>query len=273
MFAASVSAVVAAQSADAPKFEVASVKQNTSGPTSPQRAALPPGQRVTMINMMLLTLIQTAYPGMWSQIVAGPKWMGTPGTPNFDADRFDVNAKVETAASTDQLRLLLQALLAERFKLVVHTETRPVDVYALRLARTDGRLGSNLHPAAVDCRALIAAETNPNSGKHPRGTVGTNAPPWHVRGVPITQLQIFRVDVERPIIDKIGLTGAFDIDLNWTPRWALVPSFDRSRFPDVDLAGPDMFTALREQLGLKLVAEKDDQPVLVIDHVEHPTED
>ena len=104
------------------------------------------------------------------------------------------------------------------------------------------------------------------------GTIGTNRPPWHVRGVPITQLVVFRSDLGRPITDKTGLTGPFDFDLNWTPRWALAPAFDRSRFPEIDTAGPDLFTAVQEQLGLKFVAEKDDQPVLVVDHVEHPTE-
>jgi uncharacterized protein (TIGR03435 family) len=168
---------------------------------------------------------------------------------------------------------MLQALLAERFKLAVHTEMRWVDVYALRLARADGRLGPNLHPAATDCRALVAAETNPTPGKSPCGTIGTNAPPWHLRGVPITQLLIFRIELGRPIVDKTGLTGPFDFDLNWTPRWALDPSFDRSRRPDIDLAGPDIFTAVQEQLGLKFASEKEDQPVLVIDHVEPPTPD
>jgi uncharacterized protein (TIGR03435 family) len=167
---------------------------------------------------------------------------------------------------------MLQALLAERFKLAVHTEVRQADVYALRLARADGKLGPNLHPAAADCRALIAADKNP-TGKHPCGTVGTNAPPWHVRGVQINQLLVLRIDLGRPIVDKTGLTGPFDFDLNWTPRWALDPSFNRSRFPEIDLAGPDIFTAVQEQLGLKFVSEKDDQSVLVVDHVEPPTPD
>lgn len=253
-------------------FEVASVKPNKAGPSSPRRAGLPPGERVTMINVPLLTLIQIAYPGM-SAIIGGPQWMGRPGQPNFDADRFDLNAKSEAPASTDQLRLMLQTLLGERFKLAVHTEMRSADVYALRLARADGRLGPDLHPAAADCRALVAADKNPTPGKHPCGTVGTNRPPWHMRGVPITQLLVLQIDLGRPIVDKTGLTGFFDFDLNWTPQGAFAPSFDRSRFPDVDLAGPDIFTAVQQQLGLKFVSEKQDQPVLVIDHVEPPTPD
>ena len=91
--------------------------------------------------------------------------------------------------------------------------------------------------------------------------------------MPITQLLILRVELGRTLVDKTGLTGSFDLDLSWTPRWALDRSFDRSRFPNIDPAGPDIFTAVQEQLGLKLVSEKDDQSVLVIDHVEPPTPD
>jgi uncharacterized protein (TIGR03435 family) len=168
---------------------------------------------------------------------------------------------------------MLRALLAERFKLVVHTETRQKDVYALRLARADGKLGPNLRPAALDCRALVAADTSPTPSMRRCGTVGTNLPPWHLRGVPITQLLIFRIELGRPVVDKTGLSGPFDFDLNWTPSWARDPSFDRSRLPGVDVTGPDLFTAVQEQLGLKFVAEKDDQSVLLIDHVEQPTLD
>ena len=254
-------------------FEIASVKPNKAGPLSLQRAGLSAGERVTMINVPLLTLLQVAYPGT-SAIVGAPKWVGSPGGPNLDADRFDVNAKANAQSSVEQLRIMLQALLADRFKLAVHIEPRPTDVYALRLARADGKLGPHLHPAATDCRALIAAAVdNPTPGRHPCGTVGTNLPPWQLRGVPITQLLILRVELGRTLVDKTGLTGSFDLDLSWTPRWALDRSFDRSRFPNIDPAGPDIFTAVQEQLGLKLVSEKDDQSVLVIDHVEPPTPD
>jgi len=270
---ARVGGVAAADPASGPvAFEVASVKPNKSGPRSPQRAGLQPGDRVTMINVPLLVLVQIAYPGM-SEIVGAPNWMGHAGTPNFEAERFDVNAKAERPATVEQLRLMLRGLLADRFKLAVHSETRPKDVYALRLARADGRLGPNLHPAAADCRSLVEANSKPSPGTHPCGTVGTDRPPWHVLGVRISQLTILNLDAGRPIVDKTGLTGAFDFDLNWTPRWALDPSFDRARLPGVDFDGPDIFTAVQEQLGLKLVSEKDDQPVLVVDHVEQPTRD
>lgn len=106
---------------------------------------------------------------------------------------------------------------------------------------------------------------------NPCGTVGTDSPPWHLRGVPINYLLIFRIELGRPVVDKTGLTGPFNLEINWTPRWSLDPRFDRSRFPDIDVAGPDIFTAVQEQLGLKFVSEKDEEPVLLIDHVEQPT--
>jgi len=111
--------VVSAQAPTTPTFEVASVKQNRSGPDSIQRVAMQPGDRVTITNVTLWTLIQVAYPGM-ADIVGGPKWIGSAG-PSFDADRFDVNAKAEAPASREQLQSMLRALLADRFKLVVHT--------------------------------------------------------------------------------------------------------------------------------------------------------
>jgi uncharacterized protein (TIGR03435 family) len=77
----------------------------------------------------------------------------------------------------------------------------------------------------------------------------------------------------RSIIDKTGLTGFFDFDLSWTPRWARRPRFDRSRFPDIDVVGADIFSAVQQQLGLKFVSEKNNEPVLVIGHVEQPTPD
>ena len=254
-------------------FEVASVKPNTAGPRSPARAGLQSGERVTIVNAPLLTLIQVAYPEM-SAITGGPAWVGRMNDPNFDAHRFDVTAKAGAPTTVEQLRFMLRRLLADRFRLAMHAETRTLDAYVLRVARADGQLGPNLRPAAVDCRTLIsAAAANPAaSGVHPCGTITTNLPPWRARGVTVAQFSLLRTEVGRPIVDKTGLVGPFDFELTWTPRWAQTASFDRSRFPDIDPAGPDIFTALQEQLGLKLLAEKADQTTLVIDHAEQPTE-
>jgi uncharacterized protein (TIGR03435 family) len=255
-------------------FEVASIKVNKLGPTAPQRMSnLPPGERVIFNNVTARNLIQIAYTG-FADIVGGPDWMGAAGPPTANQERFDVNAKAERASTHEELVAMMKTLLAERFKLVAHTEQRERDVYALRLAKVDGTWGPQLRRATFDCAALRAAATDLASRQAAAaacGTIGSSGPPLHLHGVPITQLRLSGLD--RPVVDKTGLTGNFDLDLSWTPVWFQDPATDRSRFPNVDPNGPTIFTALQEQLGLKLVAERDAQHVLVIDHIEKPTED
>ena len=258
------------QTPASPAFEVASVKPNRSGPGSIQRAGLQPGDRVTMTNVTLRILIQIAYPGP-SEIVGGPGWVGS----GPSGDRFDVNAKAEAASSREQLQLMLRTLLADRFKLVVHTETRVEPIYALVLAKRDGSLGPNLHPAAADCATLrtAALAAGPLKGSGPCGLGGLLGN-MHIRGIGIDQLALMlQRDAGRRVVNKTGLTGNFDWDLTWTPQEFRQAPFDRERFPSIDPDGPSIFTATEEQLGLKLQPEKGEGDVLVIDRVERPTED
>jgi uncharacterized protein (TIGR03435 family) len=96
----------------------------------------------------------------------------------------------------------------------------------------------------------------------------------HVRGIGIEQLAgMLQRDAGRRVVNKTGLTGNFDWDLTWTPEAFRQTPFDRERFPSLDPDGPSIFTAIEEQLGLKLQPDRDEGSVLVIDHVEHPTED
>jgi uncharacterized protein (TIGR03435 family) len=259
-----------------PAFEVASVKQNKSGPGSLQRAAMPAGDRISFVNVPLRILILTAYPEVF-EIDGGPGWIGRAG-PNFDADRFDVIAQSETTATQAQLQLMLRTLLADRFKLAVHTVTRTEPIWALVRARPDGRLGPNLRPASVSCAALREAAQPIEKGNDPCGmrsfTTALMTGRMNVRGFAIDQLGMVANDLERRrVVDKTGLSGAFDWDLAWTPQRFLQGVFDRDRFPTIDPDGPSIFTALEEQLGLKLESQKGETAVLVIDHVEHPTED
>jgi uncharacterized protein (TIGR03435 family) len=266
-----VAGILAAQTAPpTAAFEVASIKPNKSGPGSIQRAGLQPGDRVTMTNVTLRILIQIAYPGP-SEIVGGPSWIGS----GPSGDRFDVNAKAELASSREQLQLMLRTLLADRFKLVVHTETRVEPVYALVLVKRDGSLGPNLHRAAADCAALraAAAAAGPLRGAGPCGLGGLPGN-MHIRGIGIDQLAgMLQRDAGRRVVNKTGLTGNFDWDLTWTPDAFRQAPFDRERFPTIDPDGPSIFTALQEQLGLKLEPENGQGDVLVIDRAEHPTED
>jgi uncharacterized protein (TIGR03435 family) len=235
---------------------------------------LPPGERLTFVNVTLRNLIQVAYSG-FSAISGGPTWMGEAG-PSFDAARFDVTAKADAPSSHDQLQMMLRTLLADRFKLVVHTETKDEPVYALVLARSDGRLGPQLRPEARDCESLrVIARAQPGEtdpcptppSSQGVGSIGARSRPIDLLAA------ILRVDVDRPVVNKTGLTGSYDWDLTWTPRRFLQGAFDHDQFPTIDPDGPSVFTAVQEQLGLKLVPEDDDQPVLVIDHAEHPSED
>jgi uncharacterized protein (TIGR03435 family) len=253
-----------------PSFEAASVKVNKSGQPG-GRFGGQPGQ-VMVTNYTLRDIVRNVHMLQAYQIVGGPEWIG--------ADKFDIVAKAAVGAPPGQMMVMMQTLLAERFKLRTHRETRDLPIYALVLARPDGRLGARLTRAAVDCAALRAARErgeNPPmpapSGNHPVCGMNTNpgrmvAGAYELRDVARNMAPI----VGRSIIDRTGLAGAYDLELTWTPDQtpatppgAPTPSFD----PD----GPSIFTAVQEQLGLKLESTTGPVDVLVIDSAERPTED
>jgi uncharacterized protein (TIGR03435 family) len=180
------------------------------------------------------------------------------GLPTWaDKDRFDVDAKAndDTVAAIRKLsnqeqeqltRDMLQSLLADRFQLRVHYESKVQPIYELVLAKG----GSKLKP--------LPADQKPGWGKFDRGE-------FILRGKSIAEFAnglSFSNLVGRTVVDKTGLIGNYDIDLKWTPD-------DQQGTPD---AGPTFFTALEEQLGLKLEAAKGPVDTLVIDHVEKPSE-
>jgi uncharacterized protein (TIGR03435 family) len=130
----------AAQLPAEPRFEVASIKQNLRepGPAAPPRVSFS-GDRATLLNQTLRTLVQIAY-GV-QDVRGGPKWVGMAGPPASSDLRFDVLAKAEQPTTRQQMQLMLRGLLVDRFKLAFHIETAPEQVWALVLARRDGRLG------------------------------------------------------------------------------------------------------------------------------------
>jgi uncharacterized protein (TIGR03435 family) len=270
-----------------PTFEVASVKQNKSGAPFTQMGG-PPG-RFIATNMPLRQLIIFAYQVHEFQIAGGPAWITT--------DRFDIAAKGEGPAPPRMpngppgpLQLMMQALLADRFKLVTHHETREQTIYALVLARTDSKLGRQLKQSATDCAALIAARGRSSSPPPPpppgvRPECGMSMRPGSLQGggFPLSQLaQPLSQIVQRIVLDRTGLTGNFDFELTWTPDQlqdfkgssdlppGTLPQINGFPF---DPNGPSIFTAVQEQLGLKLESTKGPVDVLVIDHVEQPTPD
>jgi uncharacterized protein (TIGR03435 family) len=270
--------------ANSPAFEVASIKANTSGERR-VGIGIQPGGRFTATNVPLRVLIRNAYQVQDTQLVGGPDWI--------DSARFDIAAKAEgdvpptpPGGPPGPMQLMLRTLLVERFKLAVHHETRELPVYALVFARSDGKLGPQLHPASVDCEALRATGRDrgapppfPQPGERP--TCGMRLGPGQMAGggYPLSQLATTLSSfVQRVVVDRTGLAGNFDFDLTWSPDQfqgggPLGPLPGSERPVGSDSSAPSIFTALEEQLGLKLASQKGPVDVLVIDRVERPTED
>jgi uncharacterized protein (TIGR03435 family) len=275
----------AAQAGD-PVFEVASVKANKSGDNR-IGIGFQPGGRFRATNAPLRELISAGYgtpqPLPAFQILGGPKWI--------ESDRFDIVAKAAgdpqpgPNGAPPEMFLMLRSLLAERFQLTVHRETREVPIYTLVMARGDGKLGPQMHASATDCAAVMSAM---------RGRGGPPAPPAPGERMPcslrmfpgslsggastIAQLaNVLARFVSRTVVDQTGLAGAFDFDLHWTPDQMPQARGDpppgAPPLPAIDPNGPSIFTAVQEQLGLKLESTTGPVDVLVIDRVEHPTED
>lgn len=260
-------------------FEVASVKQNVSG--SPGvRIGLQPGGRFNAVGTPAQFLITFAYQILNFQLVDAPDWVRE--------DRYDVAAKAEGELPPTPLgqlgpvQMMVRSLLADRFKLVVREETREMPMYALVMARADKRFGPQLQPSTTDCQALFAARRGgpppgpPQPGERPQ--CGLRAGFGETRGGSMALSELARYlsnQLQRVVEDRTGLTGNFDFDLTFTPDQVPqgAPPPGAPPLPPVDPNGPSIFTALQEQLGLKLEATRGPVPVLVIERVERPTPD
>jgi uncharacterized protein (TIGR03435 family) len=254
------------------QFEVASVK-----PSAPDARGMfirpGPGGGMSITNMALKELIVIAYRIQPFQISGGPSWISS--------NHYDVIAKPESRPSPGDNQLMLQALLADRFQLVIHRETKELPVYALVLARKDGKLGPGLVPAKEGgCQPPDPNKLPPplEPGKPPTlgcGEQFLGISQLKAVSAPITNLLFFLSRMlGRSVIDKTGLTGKFDITATWTPdetqAAAPLPP-DAPKLPSGDV-GPSIFTAFQEQLGLKLEAQKGPVEMLVIDRAEKPSE-
>ena len=183
-----------------------------------------PGGRFVAQQQSLRDLIALAYKVRESQIIGGPAWIGS--------DRFDVNAKAtrelppfSPTGEIGPLERMLQALLADRFKLVAHRETREMPIFALVPARSDRRLGEKLRPTSIDCAAQFAERARAGqpgpSMAGDRPTCGMVVSPWSIRigGGPLSQLTMVLTQMtNRFVVDQTGLTGNYDVDLQWTPQ-------------------------------------------------------
>jgi uncharacterized protein (TIGR03435 family) len=275
-----------------PAFEVASVKLNNSGTT---RSLGGPKRGHFIQSGTLRQLIQAAYRrGGFDirQVSGGPKWL--------DRDRFDIDATVsgdlsvaalylpDAKGSAGLAYLMLRTLLADRFKLAIHTETQQRPIYALTSVRRDNALGPHLHKSDVDCDAVLAeiARTGHPAPPKARGHMppcSTQTGPGHISANAISMSQLAEMlsgFAARETHDHTNLRGNFDVTLDWTPD--TLPPRSVGASPDqptavngatIDPNGPTLVTAIQEQLGLKLESTRGPVDVLVIDHVEKPTPD
>lgn len=258
-------AAVRAQSPerDGPAFEAATVRQNTSGETRRQIEVLP-GGRFNAINMTLREILSIAYPvdGKFRDeitLTGGPGWI--------NSDRFDIVAKAEGSPQLDtnkpgstvtdvdrdaveRVRQMLRRLIAERFTLRLHHEMRQLPIYELVRAKSGDALGPDLRTAAADCGRDCGSIRRMGPDK----VVGTS--------VSAGSLAHSMSDwVRRTVVDKTGLTGPMDFTLTWAPEGA------------TDSTAPSIFTAVQEQLGLKLEPGRGPVDVLVVDSAEKPAPD
>jgi len=265
-------------------FDTASVRASKGD--GPSNFSFGAGGRFTARNMALRPMMMLAFRIHDFQIV---------GKQTVLDDSFDIVAKAEGNPRADQLQSMLRALLKDRFKIAMHTETRELPVFTLAMARKDGKTGTDLRPSGADCLPIrIPSSANfPNAPPPPPPPPGAQAPadprvntdpnrvggscggmltPGLVSGRKMTMTQFANLlarFLNSVVIDQTGLTGDFDIDLVYTPDQMpqRVGGF-APLSPPAD--GPSIFTAVQEQLGLKLEPGKGPVPVLVIDHIELP---
>jgi uncharacterized protein (TIGR03435 family) len=263
-----------------PQFEVASVKQNTSGDGRILIQMLP-GNRINVTNVPLRQLIVQAYQLQQFQLVGGPAWIGN--------DRFDIVAKLAgeqtpfVPGQANPAMVAMRTLLVDRFKLKLHKETRDMDVYNLVMLKP-GVPGPKLKPAATDCAAQANARRGGPPPGPPPGPPGLNDPfpcglmgtPGFIRmgGMPISQVvQMLTGQTGRLVFDRTSLTGSWDFMLTFAAEQRGQPPPGAPPLPAPDPDAPSIFTALQEQLGLKLESARSPVEVTVIDSIEHPTED
>lgn len=293
----------------APVPYVASVKKSAGGLGAQMRIA--PGM-ISANGVPVRLLMRQAFGQLQDfQLIGGPDWISS--------DRFDIEAKIEGGAPMTPLVLqsVIRQILEERFALKTHRETRELPIYALMVARSDGRLGPNLKPSSTECSTMMSQR---GRGPAPGGAPGPDArggvaitrsgpppdgrggpgraggpPPFDFDAPPVcgqrgggfgrlraggTTMADFATMIsgtaQRVVIDKTGLTGYYDIALTYTPTGDQLPQGapppGAPAPPPIDPDGPSFFTAIQEQLGLKLDNQRGPVDVVVIDSIQQPTE-
>lgn len=230
----SVRIAMQAQTASArePQFELTSIKPSAPGTHGPN-VYNPTNTRFAVTNVTAKYLIAYAYDVSEFQIIGGPGWIGT--------DEYDILAKPQGEASVERIKAMTKGLLAERLGLKLHRVSKEQSVFALVVAKG----GPNLQRSAAQ------------GGPEVRGNRGGRLTMRKVT-MEMMAAQLAARVLGRPVIDKTGIAGEFDVNLEWTPD-------------EKSDGGPSLFAALQEQLGLKLETQKSSVEVFVIDRIEKPT--
>lgn len=277
--AIAISAALAPAAQDAPpaaRFDVASVRVNRTGAGFDTGPRLQPGGRVFATNVSLVEIIKDAYNIRDNQLLGAPEWARTV--------MFDIDARAGGEPTTDVAAAMVRTLLAERFALRVHRETRELPVYLLTRV-PDRQKVPGLKQSGKECAPLTMPQGIPMPPPPPPGvsglplngtrtplrcpTIFAFGPIGHVSGRAITMdsfASALTGAARRPVINQTGLEGEYDIDLTYGHDLAAAAA------ATPDDAAPALFTALRESLGLRLDSSRAPIDVLVIDRLEKPTE-
>jgi uncharacterized protein (TIGR03435 family) len=233
--------------AQPPAFEAASVKLNRSG--GGELWHREPG-RLALANMTLRDLVLYAYDVHNYQISGGPVW--------FDSDRWDIAATAGREISEDERRRMLQTLLKDRFQMTIRHETKELPVYALVVGKSGSKLKANTDGVPEG----IEMDVNEKGFSQ---LIGQNVPMS-------TIVKILFGPTGRIVIDRTGIGGSFDFKLEWMPDSSHMPLINGAKPPEGSAEGASIFTAVQEQLGLKLESTKGPVEILVIDRAEKVTE-
>ena len=254
LFLVLAAAALLGQAPARPRFDVASIKPSQERGMMYVRV-LPGGRLV--VNAPARLMLMNAYGLQFSQLASAPDWLSS--------ETWSVDARAEGNPTRDELMLMLQSLLEERFRLKVHHESREMSVYALTVARNGPKL-----PTPKDGACATPVPGQPEPAAPPCGRVRISMSPQGVLmeggSAAMSELaRVLAIPLSRPVVDRTALSGAYDIRLQFSD------DVSGATPPPADATNSGIFTAIQEQLGLKLESTKAPVDVLVIDHIDRPT--
>jgi uncharacterized protein (TIGR03435 family) len=239
------------------KFEVASLKPSAGSSDIRGIRPAPGGERYLASNAPLKLMLMIAYRLKADQIIGGPTWVDTEG--------WDMTAKAERPSSGDELHMMLQNLLKERFRLQFHHETKELPVYVLAINTSRDKSGAGMTPHQPQNAGDTWIDQRVEGVVHVK--MSARFTPMDYFAWRLGQV------LDRPVVDRTNLKGGYDFELTYTRE--LPPNIPEGALINgnpIDTGGPTIFAALKQQLGLKLEPQKAPVEIMVIDHVEKPAE-